>query len=239
MVRTCIDSGKWDKAYRRFTDKKKGVPWDAKGASLELVKFVETANMEKGCNILDVGCGTGINTAYLASEGFNVTGIDSSPTAISMAIDIKKKKKNLCEFLVADVLDLPFDADTFGVVYDRGCFHSLRHFEREAYIENIKRVLKNDGLLLLSCCSRSNCRNRWRRIYLFFKKLAYIIKGEHLRKVFLSEKTLRDMFSSDFEVLSISEMPVLFANHKPRLFTTCLLKKIGSGRAEENGENSA
>ncbi|MHC4418217.1 MAG: class I SAM-dependent methyltransferase [Planctomycetota bacterium] len=221
-----VKRGKWEKAYRRFIRMGKGVPWDTQGPSLDLVRFLETTNMKQVCSVLDVGCGTGINAVYLASKGFKVTGVDISRTAISMAIDRTKGDAH-CDFLVADVFQLPFDADTFDLVYDRGCFHNLSRSERNLYIESIKRVLKKDGLLLLSCLSKGNCNRYWVWIIRSIGKIRRITKGVCLYPTLMSEKDVRRIFSSDFEILRVLELEVPFSHHKPRLFLTCLLKNIG------------
>jgi 2-polyprenyl-3-methyl-5-hydroxy-6-metoxy-1,4-benzoquinol methylase len=81
-------------------------------------------NAIRSCKALDVGCGTGDNSIWLAQNRFQVVGTDSSDIAIGKA---KEKAENAgveCEFITADFFTTRIEAAPFGFVFDRGCFHS-------------------------------------------------------------------------------------------------------------------
>jgi 2-polyprenyl-3-methyl-5-hydroxy-6-metoxy-1,4-benzoquinol methylase len=63
-----------------------------------LVSLVESRNV-KPCKTIDLRCGTGKYSIYLASLGFEVPGIDNSLTAIKIAQQNAKKKGIKCDFL--------------------------------------------------------------------------------------------------------------------------------------------
>ncbi len=69
---------KWfyELVYSRFR-----APWDI-GPRRELVEVVESGRI-KPCKAIDLGCGTASNAIFLAQHGFDVTGTDYSPAAIS------------------------------------------------------------------------------------------------------------------------------------------------------------
>src|SRR4030066_1073925 len=69
----------WDQIYRE--NPLKSLPWELGRPRPILVEFVEKKRMQKGKE-LAICCGAGTNTVYLAEKGFEVTGIDISPTAI-------------------------------------------------------------------------------------------------------------------------------------------------------------
>lgn len=79
------------------------IPWNIDSPP-EILKSILTEGIVKHCKTIDLGCGTGNYAIYMASQGFDVTGIDISPTAIELAMNSAKQKGIECSFIVADVL---------------------------------------------------------------------------------------------------------------------------------------
>jgi cyclopropane fatty-acyl-phospholipid synthase-like methyltransferase len=77
----------------------------------------------KETRVLDLGCGSGVHTVFLASEGFDVTGIDISSVGVENArrkLDAKRLRAEL-RVEAADVLRFPpasFDLVVCVGVYD-------------------------------------------------------------------------------------------------------------------------
>jgi cyclopropane fatty-acyl-phospholipid synthase-like methyltransferase len=102
------------------------------------VEAVSTGWLPSGSTVLDVGCGRGENAAWLASQGFRVTGIDVSQAALSYGeINYLAHHQNL-RFRRVDVA-VPTELGTFDIVTDIGCFHCLPPDLHRAYAENICR----------------------------------------------------------------------------------------------------
>jgi methylase of polypeptide subunit release factors len=59
--------------------------------TLCIVALVESGRV-KPCKAIDLGCGAGNYATYLAGRGFEITGIDNSPTAIRIARENANKK---------------------------------------------------------------------------------------------------------------------------------------------------
>jgi O-antigen biosynthesis protein len=96
--------------------------------------------------VLDAGCGVGYGTAYLARAARRVIGVDVSDDAISYART--RYGDDEVEFLVADVLDLPFEERSFDTVCS---FEIIEHVtDAERFVAELARVLKPRGLLILS-----------------------------------------------------------------------------------------
>lgn len=94
--------------------------------------------------ILDVGCGTGLNAAYLARQGHEVVGIDLSPVAI------EKFCARGYNGLVCDIEAgaLPLPAASFDLVY---ASEVIEHcVDTMSFLRSIRSVLKPGGTLLLS-----------------------------------------------------------------------------------------
>ena len=98
--------------------------------------------------ILDMGCGPGNNTWYMAREGFAVSAIDGSAKAISL-LETRLRGEHLqAEARVGDYLALPWPEHHFdGIVEYASLMHNT--FEKSKLaLQEARRVLKPGGLLL-------------------------------------------------------------------------------------------
>jgi SAM-dependent methyltransferase len=117
----------------------------------DLVRFVARnfyARPERSTvKILEVGCGPGSGTSwFVAREGFAVSGIDASPTAIELARERFARERLVGEFVVGDVVRMPWAEDTFDAVLDIGCLECNSESETAEILGEIHRVLRNDGV---------------------------------------------------------------------------------------------
>lgn len=95
-------------------------------------------------NILDLGCGEGTRLNSLYSHGVSLSGIDISQKAIQLA---KGKYKNI-KFIIGDLEHLPFDAESFDMVYS---YFVLEHLtDPEKALREAVRILEHNGILLLA-----------------------------------------------------------------------------------------
>jgi 2-polyprenyl-3-methyl-5-hydroxy-6-metoxy-1,4-benzoquinol methylase len=140
-----------DKIYRNMRHKE--IPWNIEEPPKALVELVESEKV-KPCKTIDLGCGTGNYAVYLASKGFDVTGVDISSAAIKIAKENAEKKGVKCNFLVADVLgDLDEIEETFDFAYDWELLHHIFPEKRKKYIENVYGILNPRGSYLSVCFS--------------------------------------------------------------------------------------
>jgi SAM-dependent methyltransferase len=123
-------------------------PWDIGKPDFNLVETVTTSAIPP-CKALDIGCGTGDNSIWLAQKNFIVTGIDTSKIAIEKAIEKASKANVKCTFTVIDFVKNKIEGAPFGFAFDRGCFHSFdSDEERKSFAENVAAHLEKDGLWL-------------------------------------------------------------------------------------------
>ena len=159
--------------------------------------------------ILEVGCGDGYGSAYLAEVAAEVIGIDYEE-AVVLRAQAKYKAPNL-KFLSMDATNLQFKEYSFDIVCS---FQVIEHIPEEKlleYLSEIKRVLKKNGKLYLSTL---NLEHTMKSPLTYKKNLA------HCKEFTLPE--LKDLLSrvfSDIEIYGLHLTP------KHRFYQR--LKKIG------------
>ncbi len=100
-------------------------PWIIDQAQPDLIAAAEKGEVF-GPTVLDVGCGDGNNAIYLASRGFDVTGIDVSAKAISIAKQNAREAEVDVTFITLDALNLGTLAKRFDTVIDFGLSITLK-----------------------------------------------------------------------------------------------------------------
>jgi SAM-dependent methyltransferase len=115
-----------------------------------LLKAIDAGYINSdGSNLLDLGCGNGRNSFYLASQGFDVTSVDFSNEALELVRQRLKSDKYLKLQSYDLSTDIPFDDETFDYVLD-SYFHC--HFVNidiwTHILQEIHRTLKTGGTLI-------------------------------------------------------------------------------------------
>ena len=112
--------------------------------------MLATAGFGSG-KLLELGCGRGNISLALAQDGFDVTGVDFSPTAIEWAKGLAATTSEPATFEVADLTQpWPFPGNSFDVVIDANCLHFFHGEDRVHFLAEARRVLKPSGAFLLS-----------------------------------------------------------------------------------------
>lgn len=116
-----------------------------------LIKFINICKSQKISRVLDMGCGSGRHVVKLAEEGFDVSGIDFSPSAASLAENWLHQKNLDAEIIVGNFDDKQkdFPDNSFGGVIAINTLEYGQEHEIENNLSQIKRYLKPDGLFLL------------------------------------------------------------------------------------------
>ena len=125
---------RWDAPYRR--ERLPG--WDVGRPCSHMVKAVEDKTFKPGRAIV-FGCGSGTNAIYLASKGFEVTGVDVSPTALAVAARKAHKAEVEVDWMLADVVALP-KLQPYDLIFDRGCYHHICQYDSPGYVETLRRL---------------------------------------------------------------------------------------------------
>ena len=123
-------------------------PWDLGRPDANLVEIV-TRRPINSCRVLELGCGTGTDTVWLAQQGFEATGTDVSGVAIGKAKERAAESGVECTFLELDFLHQPVPGGPFRFIYDRDCFHSFdTASQRKKFAKNAAAHLESGGMWL-------------------------------------------------------------------------------------------
>jgi SAM-dependent methyltransferase len=127
------------------------VPWDGHPLATSLRALVEGDGALAAGTALDLGCGTGDNSIYLAKHGWQVTGVDFVAKAVAKARAKAEASNVAVNFAQADVTRLSSEGigSNFGLIVDNGCLHGMSPEDRDAYVREVTAVAAPDARLLL------------------------------------------------------------------------------------------
>lgn len=105
--------------------------------------------------VLDLGCGSGRHTVYLAKHGFEVYGIDIAQKGIKITKNWLKEGKLKAKLKVGDIYKkLPFLDDFFDALISTQALHHNKIGNIRKLIKEIERILKPGGLIFITVSKR-------------------------------------------------------------------------------------
>jgi SAM-dependent methyltransferase len=124
-------------------------PWGA-APSPDLVGLVESGRLQP-CRAIDIGCGTGATSIYLASRGFDVTGLDFAPSAIGRARAEAAAADVTATFIIDDITAPTRIPGGFDLLVDHGTFDDLTHAARAGYVTTANQIAAGGTSFYLWC----------------------------------------------------------------------------------------
>jgi ubiquinone/menaquinone biosynthesis C-methylase UbiE len=106
---------------------------------------LEGLEIDKNAPILDLCCGAGQTTGYLAQLSDNCTGLDVSPVALeraSLAVPQARYVEGLAE-------KMPFNAAQFALVHTSAALHEMEPQQLQEILKEVYRILKPEGIFAL------------------------------------------------------------------------------------------
>jgi len=137
----------WDPVWEQLFRKRS---W-GKYPPEELVRFIfrsyPNPALRKTIKVLDLGCGPGSCSWFLAREGFLVSGIDGSQTAIQLAQERLQSENLKGDFKIGDFNKMPWSDSYFDAVIDIDSLTCNTAVASKQILKEIGRILKPNGLL--------------------------------------------------------------------------------------------
>jgi 2-polyprenyl-3-methyl-5-hydroxy-6-metoxy-1,4-benzoquinol methylase len=203
----------WESRYRGPAPP----PWDTGRPSAELLRRLSEFRV-RPCRAIELGCGTGSNAVWLARQGFDVTGVDISPSALERATKHAFSEGVNVHFLQADIMHLPELGPRFDFFFDRGCYHAVRRVDASGFLNALDRITAPEAMGIVLTGNAKEERK----------------PGPPA----ISEETIRAELGSKFEIVSLEEFR--FDQDEPDgknpLGWSCVLRKrsSNSGKAAAN-----
>jgi SAM-dependent methyltransferase len=131
---------------RRYDER--DLPWDQALPPPEIIAFAESAPPGRA---LDLGCGTGRASIYLAQCGWICDGVDFIPAAVDLARERADAAGvgDSARFSVASVAHLDEFKPSYDLAIDVGCMHNLRGDDLVSYAAGVARLVRPGGHYLL------------------------------------------------------------------------------------------
>ena len=150
-------------------------------------RYAFAAEFVRAKNVLDVACGTGYGSAYLAESGAKeVVGGDISKEAITYAL--KNTRSDNLSFVLLNAAKLPFPNCTFDVITS---FETIEHLERcRIFLAECKRTIKNGGFLVCSTPNKKRSSPHTKPLNPFHVREFYPMEYYRLLTSYFSDVTL-------------------------------------------------
>lgn len=112
-------------------------------------RYLLAAEFVDGKRVLDIACGEGYGSTLLARTASEVVGVDIDPQTISF--NKRKYAQSSVQFIAAPATPLPVSwSGTFDVVVSLETIEHLSHEDQVAFLSEVARVLKPDGVFVAS-----------------------------------------------------------------------------------------
>lgn len=178
------------------------------------IKYLKK-NIPEDSKVLDVGCGGGRIPKELYPTTKNLVGLDHDEEAVELV------EKNLASYPEIKIIngkaeDMPFEDNSFDIIACLGTFCNFGELKEKALAE-MKRVVKDDGILIISCYSENAFEERMK----MYEKANAEIKevkgttiifnediGDNISEQF-SKEELEDLFKkSGLDIIEIKKFGI-------------------------------
>jgi cyclopropane fatty-acyl-phospholipid synthase-like methyltransferase len=179
-------SDPWEIYYSQNT-----VPW--KGSPYEL------PDLEKGALVLDIGCGTGSTLIKGLEKGWEITGVDVSPSAIEQCRKRLDERGLACDLITSDLIDLEIKEKKFDLILCHYVLGALSEEKRRLASLKIMEMLSEGGSILFEDLASGDFREGNGELI----EERTFKKGNGITQHFFLEEELSNLFG-DLEIMKIS-----------------------------------
>ena len=210
--------------FEKVYEKPKTAVWTHTKPPEELVELIETGKI-KPCKVIDVGCGEGFYSIYLALKGFNVIGVDISENAIKLAKENAEKAGVDVRFKTMDVLDLSELEEKFDFVFEWAIMHHIMFEQRQKYVREINKILNKGGKYFSMCFNEQDLKFGEPG-----KKIRTIPEGSRsavgAELYFSSLHELKKIFDPYFKIIEKKVFQKIGARGRPNVWNYFFMKKL-------------
>jgi len=114
-------AGGFDDA-KQFWDARFAAPDYIFGTAPNVFLAAQRTLFQPGMRVLEIGCGEGRNSVWLAQQGCVVTGVDISPRALAKADKLAAERGVKVQWIEADIADWVWQAERFDDDPERGIY---------------------------------------------------------------------------------------------------------------------
>ena len=132
-----MDRPFWEQTYRDNS-----VSSFSRGPTADIVEYWTL--FPPGGSVLDVGCGEGRNSVFLAEKGFVVDAFDISESGIEKAERIASIQSVDVNFMCRNLTDYQFEKN-YEIILSHGVLHLCEKIDRDFFIEQVKRNTAQGG----------------------------------------------------------------------------------------------
>ncbi|MEO5592918.1 MAG: glycosyltransferase [Chitinophagaceae bacterium] len=169
-----------------------------------LHRYYAVSGLVKNKAVLDLACGEGYGSAIVAKHAASVAGVDIDEESIKWATEKYAPLHVNLQFSPGSAVAIPFASQTFDVVISFETIEHLNPAMQEAFMQEIKRVLRSDGILIMSTPDKKNYSDRYKHENTFHIKEFY---REEFAAFIKNNFTNAAFFDQGYEVVSVISNP--------------------------------
>ncbi|MFW9900372.1 MAG: class I SAM-dependent methyltransferase [Candidatus Thorarchaeota archaeon] len=165
-------------------------------------KFIKMLGNVKGKKILDIGCGRGNLSFYLAQKGAHVVGIDLSKNFIDFCKNEMKRLNLEIDFRIMNAQIPDFEDGSFDLIVGSRIVHHLPDIE--LFFRECKRILKRKGHIIFIEPLKKNPIVNMNRKYLKPKERTFYEHPLFLSEVMIAKKVFGNIQHAEYYIISPS-----------------------------------
>ncbi|MCI8470312.1 MAG: class I SAM-dependent methyltransferase [Clostridia bacterium] len=127
--------------YEKIAEAYDSALWNDMPYNNQINFFLSLLNGKK---ILDIGCGIGSFTKYVADKGYSIDGIDFSPKMIEIA----SKKVNNANFYIMDMTNITLTKKYDGLMIINSTIHIEKKYMKKTF-QYFKKLLNDNGIIFV------------------------------------------------------------------------------------------
>lgn len=164
--------------------------------------------------VLDIACGEGYGTDLIAKHAHKVYGVDLDQSCIKWATEKYVPANNNLEFKTGSVDNIPVANNSIDVIVSFETIEHVNSDTQQRFMAEVKRVLKSNGILIISTPNTANYTNRYEHhnefhLKEFQKEEFHAFLKSHFRYTYHFEQGYEVVSTiSGEDIGSIKELPV-------------------------------